>query len=164
VRPDKSPGHTVHLAFVIAQPLLQQGGFAPPAYPLMTLADPAVIRVVAGSALYMAALSLIGLGVGAVMRNTSTAITFLTSLVLLPLATGWRLTGTFREVFLSVLPTAGLEVQRTVAGPDTLPIGPRGGLAVAGHGPWSRSWPPGGRSDTATSEPHRRRWAEHLST
>ncbi len=118
------------IAFVIAQPLLQQGGFEPPAYPMMTLSDPAAIRAVAGSAIYMTALSLIGVGIGTVIRNSSTAITFLTSLVLLPLATGWMLTGAVRDVVLSVLPTAGLEIQRTVEGPGALPVGPWGGLAV----------------------------------
>jgi ABC-type transport system involved in multi-copper enzyme maturation permease subunit len=119
------------LSFVIAQPLLQGGGFEPPAYPLMTLTDPMAIQAVAGSALYMTVLSLIGVGVGSVIRSSSATITFLASLVLLPLATGWMLTGTFREVFLTVLPTAGLEIQRTVARPEALPIGPWGGLAIA---------------------------------
>jgi hypothetical protein len=118
------------LAFVIAQPLLQQGGFEPPAYPLVTLTDPLVLRAVAGSALYMTFLSVIGVGVGTVVRSSSAAITFLASLVLLPLATGWMLTGTFREIFLSVLPTAGLEIQRTVTTPLALPIGAWGGLAI----------------------------------
>jgi ABC-type transport system involved in multi-copper enzyme maturation permease subunit len=40
------------------------------------------------------------------------------------------LTGAFREIFLSVLPTAGLEIQRTVTTPEALPIGSWGGLAV----------------------------------
>jgi ABC-type transport system involved in multi-copper enzyme maturation permease subunit len=118
------------VAFVLAQPLLQGGGFEPPAYPLMTLSDPVAMRAVAGSAVYMTALSLIGVGIGTVMRNTSAAITLLTSLVLLPLATGWMLTGTVREAVLSVLPTAGLEIQRTVDGPAALALGPWGGLAV----------------------------------
>jgi hypothetical protein len=118
------------LAFVIAQPLLQRGGFEPPAYPLMTLTDPVVVRAVAGSALYMTLLSLIGVGVGTVVRSSTAAITFLASLVLLPLATGWMLTGVFREILLSALPTAGLEIQRTVTTPDALHIGPWGGLAV----------------------------------
>jgi ABC-2 type transport system permease protein len=118
------------LAFVVAQPLLQHGGFEPPAYPLMNLTDPVVLRAIAGSALYTTLLSLIAVGVGTVVRSSSSAITFLASLVLLPLATGWMLTGTFREIFLSVLPTAGLEIQRTVTTPDALPVGPWGGLAV----------------------------------
>ena len=118
------------IAFVVAQPLLQRGGFEPPAYPLMTLSDPAAMRAMAGSALYMTALSLIGVGIGTVLRNSSSAITFLTSLVLLPLATGWMLTGAVREAVLSILPTAGLEIQRTVDDPSALALGPWGGLGV----------------------------------
>ena len=118
------------IAFLVAQPLLQSGGFAPPAYPLMTLSDPAAMRAVAGSALHMTALSLVGVGMGTVLRNSSSAITLLTSLVLLPLATGWTLTGAVREAVLSILPTAGLEIQRTVDGPAALALGPWGGLAV----------------------------------
>jgi ABC-2 type transport system permease protein len=96
----------------------------------MAVSDPAALRAVTGSALYMTALSLIGVGIGTVMRNSSSAITFLTSLVLLPLATGWMLTGAVREAVLSILPTAGLEIQRSVDGPAALGIGPWGGLAV----------------------------------
>ena len=117
-------------SFLLARPLLQRGGFEPPAYPITKLADPAAMRAVIGTVLYMTALSLIGVGIGTLARKSSTAITVLTSLVLLPLATGWMLTGAVREITLSLLPTAGLEVQRTVERVDNLPVGPWGGLAV----------------------------------
>jgi ABC-2 type transport system permease protein len=68
--------------------------------------------------------------ISTVPRNSSSAITFLTSLVLLPLATGWMITGAVRQAVLSVLPTAGLEIQRSVDDPAALALGPGGGLAM----------------------------------
>jgi len=43
--------------------------------PLATLSDPGVLRAVAGAAVYLTGAGLIGLAVGALLRNTAAAIT-----------------------------------------------------------------------------------------
>lgn len=63
------------LSFVIARPLLHEGGFVPPAYPVVSLTDAFVIRAVLGTALFLALLALFALGVAAIVRHTAAAMT-----------------------------------------------------------------------------------------
>jgi ABC-2 type transport system permease protein len=118
------------LSFVIAQPLLQAGGFAPPAYPSVSLTDATVLRAVAGTAVYLTLLALFAVGVAAIVRYTSTAMTLVVALILVPTAVVDFFPGPLRELLQLVAPTAGLAIQITSTAYDTPPLGPWGGLAV----------------------------------
>jgi ABC-2 type transport system permease protein len=71
-------------AFVLGQHLLRGGGFRPPAYPEWTLADGPALRAVVGTALFLTALALLSLGVGAILRSTAGTISVLLAVLFIP--------------------------------------------------------------------------------
>jgi ABC-2 type transport system permease protein len=117
-------------AFVLGQHLLRGGGFVPPAYPEVTLADGPAQRAVVGSALFLCALALLSLGVGAILRHAAAAISVLLALLFVPLIVAPLLPDQTREIVQQATPGAGLAVQQTVDRSDALPIGPWSGLGV----------------------------------
>jgi ABC-2 type transport system permease protein len=118
------------LSFVITQPLLHEGGFVPPAYPIVSLADPFAIRAVVGTALYLMLLALLAVGIATIVRNTATAMTVVVGLVLVPTVVMEFFTGAPRELLQHVAPAAGLAIAITTERFDTPPLGPWGGLGV----------------------------------
>lgn len=64
------------VAFVVGQRLLASTGRA------VTLVDPGVLRAVLGAALYLTLVGLLGLGLGALLRNTAGAISALVGVLL----------------------------------------------------------------------------------
>jgi ABC-2 type transport system permease protein len=120
------------VSFLIAQPLLHEGGFVPPAYPIVSLAEASAIRAVAGTALYLTLLALFSIGVAAIVRHTAAAITLVVGLVLAPTVVMEFFTGDIRELLQQVAPAAGLAIQITSGRYDTPPLGPWGGLGVTG--------------------------------
>jgi ABC-2 type transport system permease protein len=117
-------------AFVVGQQLLRDGGYSPPGYPAWSLDDGPAQRAVVGSALFLAALALLSLGVGTVLRHTAAAITTLLALLFVPLVFAPLLPEHTRELVQQVTPGAGFAVQQTVPRDDALPIGPWTGLGV----------------------------------
>jgi ABC-2 type transport system permease protein len=92
----------------------------------------AVLRPVAGSALYLTAIALLGFGLAAVFRSTAAAITTVTGLMWLPIFAPALLPERAAGQVLRATPmAAGLAIQRTVEGVDPVPIAPWAGLAVA---------------------------------
>ena len=71
-------------AFLISQPLLRENGFAPPAYPKVSLTDGPVARAVVGTGLVLALLAVLALALGALLRSSAAAITVVIALVVLP--------------------------------------------------------------------------------
>jgi hypothetical protein len=118
------------LSFVVAQPLLHQGGFVPPAYPIVSISDASAIRAVAGTALYLTLLAVFAVGVAAIVRHTAAAVTLVVGLVLVPTVVMGFFTGAPRELLQQVAPAAGLAIQITSERYDTPPIGPWDGLGV----------------------------------
>jgi hypothetical protein len=118
------------LSFVLAQPLLHEGGFVPPAYPIVSLTDGFVIRAVLGTALFLTLLALFALGVAAIVRRTAAAMTVVVALSLVPTVLMEFFTGRLREVLQQVAPAAGFSIQITTDRYDTPPLGPWGGLGV----------------------------------
>ncbi len=118
------------VAFVVGQELLRGSGYAPPGYPEWSLADEAARRAVVGSALLLCALALLSLGVGAIVRSSAVAITFLLGLLFVPLIFAAALPDSTRELLQQTTPGAGYAVQQTIDRPDALPIGPWVGLGV----------------------------------
>ncbi|MGH2636815.1 MAG: ABC transporter permease [Actinomycetota bacterium] len=118
------------VSFVIAQPLLHEGGFTPPAYPYVSLADPSALRAVLGTALFLTLLALFAMGVAAIVRHTAAAMTAAVGLVLVPTVLMEFFTGRIRELLQQAAPAAGLSIQITADKYDVPPLGPWGGLAV----------------------------------
>jgi hypothetical protein len=117
-------------SFLIAQPLLHGGGYNPPAYPHLSLADPSVVRAVVGTAVYLTLLALFALGVATIVRHASAAITIAVALVLAPTIMLGFFTGTIRELFQWLSPVAGMSIQITRERWDNPPYGPWVGLGL----------------------------------
>jgi regulation of enolase protein 1 (concanavalin A-like superfamily) len=114
-------------AFLLAQPGLHAGGYNPPAYPHVSLADATTLRAVVGTALFLAVLALFSLGVAALRRRTVGAIVLVIALVLVPQIVG-PMVSPEADIWVSRLaPVAGLAIQQTVEGAV---IGPWAGLGV----------------------------------
>lgn len=103
-------------ALLAAQPLLRRNGYRPPTYPDPSPLDPAVLRVVAGTATVLTLLALLGLGIGALVRRNAGAITVVAAAVLVPVVAT-----PFAPSWLQRLtPVAGLSVQQVRETDDTL--------------------------------------------
>jgi ABC-2 type transport system permease protein len=84
------------VAYLASYPLLGAAGAA-------DLSDPEVRRMFWGTGLYLAAVGLLGLGVGAILRHTAGALTAVLG-VLLMLPTLWQLLMVTSDVFARALP------------------------------------------------------------
>jgi hypothetical protein len=129
---------TTAVGFVIAQSLLRDNGYKPPAYAEVSITDPSAARAVAGTALLLTAYALIALGIGTILRHSGATIATGVAVLFLPLL----FLGTFPESFARRLeqftPLAGMAIQSTgdrmlmaFDGRSGMPIGPWQGLAVA---------------------------------
>jgi len=116
-------------AFLISQPLLRENGFAPPAYPKVSLADGPVVRAVLGTGLVLALLAVLALALGALLRSSAAAITLVIAVVLVPLIIGPFLTLGGEAWLKRITPGAGMAIQQTRERWDDA-IGPWGGIAV----------------------------------
>ena len=116
-------------SFLVGQSILPSRGFV-----ATPLTDPPALRSVLGSALYLAVLALLGLGVGTVLRRPAGAVTAVLGLLFAPLVTAGLLPERLRELVLDYAPmTAGLAIQMTrpvgiIVG--TVPVAPWTGFAV----------------------------------
>jgi ABC-2 type transport system permease protein len=117
-------------ALVVGQWLLRGNGYVAPAYPPVSLTDGPTLRAVLGTASFLTGVALLSLGVGVIVRHTAAAISVVLGLLLVPLIAAQFLPVNIRELLMSAVPSAGLEVQSTVDRADNLPIGPWAGLAV----------------------------------
>ena len=115
-------------AFALAQPGLHGGGYNPPAYPHVSLADGPVLRAVFGTALFLALLALFSLGIAVIRRRTTGAIVFVIALVVLPQIVA-PVISPGADIWVSRLtPIAGLAVQQAITNGQV--IGPWAGLGV----------------------------------
>jgi ABC-type transport system involved in multi-copper enzyme maturation permease subunit len=125
-------------SFLAGQSILPGNGFTTAnGYPPASLGDGSTLRAVVGSALYLALLALLSLGVGAVLRHTASAISVMLGLLFVPLIALTFLPANLWEPVQRYAPmTAGLAVQSTVgsleliAGRTGEPVGPWAGLIL----------------------------------
>ncbi len=111
-------------SFFVGQAVIVAGGA-----PHATLGQPDVLRAVIGSGLYLAAIGLLGLGLGTVFRSTAGAIGALVSITLLIRALAQALPETWATWMDEYWPTAaGEQVVTVLRAPDTM--GPWPGFAV----------------------------------
>lgn len=126
------------VGFVGAQSLLRDNGYAPPAYPEVSLTDPSAARAVVGTALLLTAYALIALGIGTILRHSGATIATGVGLLFLPLLFLGAFPASFARRIEQSTPLAGMAIQSTTDrmlsafdGRSGMPIGPWEGLAVA---------------------------------
>jgi ABC-2 type transport system permease protein len=119
-------------SFIAGRIMLSRNGFTESAgYRLLSLADGATLRAVAGSVLYLTLISLLGLGVATLVREPATAIgSVLGLLYLFPILAEVVADPDWRRHLQQIGPaSAGLAVQATTDLGE-LPISPWRGLGV----------------------------------
>jgi ABC-type transport system involved in multi-copper enzyme maturation permease subunit len=100
-------------AFLVAQWLLHDRGYVPPAYPFVSISDPPAARAVAGSALLLTILALIALGIGTVIRHSGATIATGIGLLFVPLLMFGLLPENLKVRIEQFTPIAGLAIQST---------------------------------------------------
>jgi ABC-2 type transport system permease protein len=100
----------VALSYLVTYPVL--GG-----QDVADLADPDVQRIFWGTGLYLAAVGLLGLGVGALLRHTAGAITFVLGVLLL-LSTIWQLLMMTSDWFTKSYPYLPSAAGERIAAPE----------------------------------------------
>jgi ABC-2 type transport system permease protein len=125
---------SVAVSFVVGRAVIAGNGFtAQNGYAELSLTDGPTLRAVVGSVLYLAVISMLSLGIGAVIRDTGVSVTVVLSLLfVLPIVAGFVSDPQWYERLQRFSPTtAGLAIQSTL-GIDELPITPWLGLGVLG--------------------------------
>jgi ABC-2 type transport system permease protein len=125
---------SVTASFVAGRAVITSNGFtAQNGYAELSLSDGPTLRAVVGSVLYLALISILSLGIGAVIRDTGVSVTVVLSLLfVLPIVAGFVSDPQWYERLQRFSPTtAGLAIQSTL-GIDDLPIAPWQGLGVLG--------------------------------
>jgi ABC-2 type transport system permease protein len=120
-------------AFLLGQPILHGNGFVPAnGYPLVSLGDDSTARAVAGTALYLVAIAVLGFAVGTILRRAGSAIAVVVAVLFVPAIVSLMVAEPLRGTIQRFSPMmAGLAVQRTVERTDSVPIGEWAGLGVA---------------------------------
>ncbi|WP_067800332.1 hypothetical protein [Actinomadura formosensis] len=95
-------------AFWLSQPILHDHGYRPPYFPDPSAAT--AVRVIVGSAAFLALLALFSLGVGVILRRTTGAIATVMALVFVPQITAPALPADVGAPLLEVTPVAGMSV------------------------------------------------------
>ncbi|MFD4758470.1 ABC transporter permease [Streptomyces sp. NPDC058439] len=129
------------VSFLLAEPALRNNRPNPGAYPEAALTDGPVLRAVLGTALLLAAVAVLALAVGALLRNTAAAVTLIVVVFVLPMVLLAGLPVDTAHWVMKVTPLAGFAVQGTTPRYDFVstvclpenncyPQGPWTGLAV----------------------------------
>ncbi|MEU4828992.1 hypothetical protein AB0H37_44765 [Actinomadura sp. NPDC023710] len=95
-------------AFWLSQPILRDHGYRPPFFPDPSAAT--AVRVIIGSAAFLALIALFSLGVGVIVRRTAGAVTTVMALVFVPQIAAPALPATAGTRLLEVTPVAGMSV------------------------------------------------------
>lgn len=126
------------VGFISAQSLLRGNGYAPPAYPEVSLTDPSAARAVVGTALLLTAYALIALGIGTILRHSGATIATGVGLLFLPLLFLGVFPASLARRIEQFTPLAGMAIQSTTNrmlsafdGNNGMPIQPWPGLGVA---------------------------------
>jgi len=115
-------------AYLAAQPILHDNGFVA-ANGYDPLSGGEALRGIAGSALYLALLALLSLGVGAILRHTAAAVTTVLALMFVPLLASGLLPQSAQDTIQRIAPmTAGICIQTTPG--HGAPLSPGAGIAV----------------------------------
>ena len=114
---------TSFIAFATGQAIFASKGLG------VSLADPGVARAVVGGGLYLAAVGLLGVGLGTILRRTAGAVTALVGVLVLAPLVGSFLPSSFQESIAKYFPAqAGMAVFSVT--PDPRSLSPWSGYAV----------------------------------
>lgn len=101
------------LSFLLAQSVMRDNGFAPPAYPEPDLFDPTVLRVVVGTAVFVAVVAVLSLSAGAILRHGAAAITLVFVLVVMPtIVAAFLSSAAAIKALMLLTPAGGFATQR----------------------------------------------------
>jgi hypothetical protein len=103
---------TTVAAFLLTQPLLRAGGYRPPAFQYVSLFDGPVLRAVLTTSAFLAAIAVLSLAVGTVMRHSAGAITTVIALVILPVFAAFSMPVEPAKWLMLLTPTGGFATQR----------------------------------------------------
>ncbi len=122
--------------YLVTRPVSEANGYRPPAFAYTSLAQPAVLRAVLGSAVLVGALGVLAFAVAALVRHSAAAISVFIALFVLPVFVAAPLSLTAARWLMMLTPAGGLAIQRTMPPTSTLPepwssISPWLGLGVA---------------------------------
>jgi hypothetical protein len=117
-------------AYLVAVPVLRRNGFVEPAFPRPSLTDGPILRTLLLTAAFMAGVTLVGLGIGVLLRHSAPAITVTVVLVLLPLILGMILPGSSPKWLMYTTLAGGMATERAT-GPNITLVEP-----WALIGPW----------------------------
>jgi hypothetical protein len=124
--------------FVVAQKILRGNGYAPPAYPEVSLTDPTAARAVVGTALLLTVYGLLALGLGTILRHSGATIATSVGLLFLPLLFLGAFPVSFARRIEQLTPLAGMAIQSSgdrmlmaFDGRSGMAIPPWAGLGVA---------------------------------
>jgi ABC-type transport system involved in multi-copper enzyme maturation permease subunit len=116
-------------ALYLALPIMRGNGYRPPAYPTPSLSDGPVLRAVVGTALVVAVLALIGLGLGTILRRSAGPVTLVIAVIVVPSIVSGLLPFSVEKWVQRLTPLAGLAIQQTRDRFDNY-IGPWAGFGV----------------------------------
>ena len=123
------------LCYAIAMPRMRANGFQPPDFEAISLGQVDVWRAITGSGVVFAALAVLAMSLGAIMRHTAAAVATTIALIIVPMFVGTPLPLTAARWLMYLTPAGGFAVQRirppdaTLAEPWAM-IGPWQGLAA----------------------------------
>lgn len=101
------------LSYLLAMPVLRANGFSGAPFPSYTLTDPVVLRALAGTAVLLAAIAVLALAAGSILRHSAAAITTVILLVVVPTLIVAALPVSAGRWLLRLTPAAGFSIQRT---------------------------------------------------
>jgi ABC-type transport system involved in multi-copper enzyme maturation permease subunit len=100
-------------SYGLARPQLARNGFAAPNYPVLSLTDPTMLRVVVGAGLLLALVGVLGVALGALLRRGAAAITLMLLVFLLPTVFDTALPLDVARWIGRSTPVAGLAILQT---------------------------------------------------
>ncbi|MFF2852423.1 ABC transporter permease [Streptomyces sp. NPDC058001] len=101
------------VAFLFAEPALRERLPHPLYHPDLGLTDGPVLRAVLGTAVLLAAVTVLALAAGALLRNTAAAVTLIVVVLVLPLVLLSGLPVDVAQWVMRLTPLAGFAIQRT---------------------------------------------------
>ncbi|MFI6084920.1 ABC transporter permease [Streptomyces sp. NPDC051217] len=102
------------LSFLLSEPELRDRMPNPLFHPDVALTDAPVLRAVIGTAVLLAAVAVLALALGAILRNTAVAVTLMVVALVLPLVLLSGLPLGSAQWVMRLTPLAGFAVQRTL--------------------------------------------------
>lgn len=102
------------LSFLLSEPELRDRMPNPLFHPDVALTDAPVLRAVVGTAVLLAAVAVLALALGAILRNTAVAVTLMVVALVLPLVLLSGLPLDAAQWVMRLTPLAGFAVQRTL--------------------------------------------------